>query len=301
MSANTSSDPPRREVTPRAPSADGKRPAAERRERIESEARQSPSARIIHNAILLEGDEELARPTRALAWSGLASGLSIGFSFLAQALLADGLPDARWAHLVSAFGYSIGFLIVVLGRQQLFTENTLTPVLPWLHDMRWSVFRRVLRLWAIVLVTNIVGAFLFAWLLGLSDSFEEGVRTQLTAIGVTAISRSPWATLTGAIFAGWLIALMVWLLPFAEAARFWVVLVIAYLVGLGGFAHVIAGSSEVAYLVIHGDVSLLRYARDFLLPALTGNVIGGVTLVALLNHAQVTAGGDDEEYEPHRT
>ena len=59
--------------------------------------------------------------------------------------------------------------------------------------------------------------------------------------------------------------------------------------------------SDALYLVIHGDVSLLRYARDFLLPALTGNVIGGVTLVALLNHAQVTAGGDDEEYEPHRT
>jgi formate/nitrite transporter FocA (FNT family) len=86
--------------------------------------------RLIHEIIREEGEAELRRPASALAWSGLASGLSMGFSFLTQALLRSSLPEEPWRHLIDSFGYSVGFIIVVLGRQQLFTESTLTAVLP---------------------------------------------------------------------------------------------------------------------------------------------------------------------------
>jgi formate/nitrite transporter FocA (FNT family) len=80
-------------------------------------------ANIVYEAIRREGEDELARPASALAWSALAAGLSMGFSFVAEALLEARLPDEPWRPLIAKFGYSVGFLIVVLGRQQLYTET----------------------------------------------------------------------------------------------------------------------------------------------------------------------------------
>ena len=99
-------------------------------EQQDAEERSAPSGKVVYKAILKEGEEELARPSSALFWSGLAAGLSMGFSMIAEGLLTNYLPDAHWRPLVAKFGYSVGFLIVILGRQQLFTENTLTPILP---------------------------------------------------------------------------------------------------------------------------------------------------------------------------
>src|SRR3954452_17946948 len=103
-------------------------------EQDEAESRSSPSGKIVYKAICTESEEELDRPTSALFWSGLAAGLSMGFSLVGEGLLRAHLPDEHWRPLVAKFGYSIGFLIVILGRQQLFTENTLTPVLPLLQE-----------------------------------------------------------------------------------------------------------------------------------------------------------------------
>ncbi|HEY3838032.1 MAG TPA: formate/nitrite transporter family protein, partial [Bryobacteraceae bacterium] len=98
----------------------------------DAESRTSVSAAVIHEAIRKDGDEELQRPMSALAWSGLAAGMSMGFSFLAEGLFRSHLPDAPWRPLLVNLGYPVGFLIVVIGRQQLFTENTLTAIIPLL-------------------------------------------------------------------------------------------------------------------------------------------------------------------------
>src|SRR3954471_20221890 len=98
----------------------------------EAQERSSPSGKVVYHAVLKEGEDELERPSSALFWSGLAAGLSMGFSLVAEAALHSRLPEAPWRPLVAKFGYSIGFLLVILGRQQLFTENTLTPILPLL-------------------------------------------------------------------------------------------------------------------------------------------------------------------------
>jgi formate-nitrite transporter family protein len=95
--------------------------------------RSSPTGAVVYAAIRKEGDEELERATAALAWSGLAAGLSMGFSFATEAMLRAALPETPWRPLIAKLGYSVGFLIVVLGRQQLFTENTLTVILPVLR------------------------------------------------------------------------------------------------------------------------------------------------------------------------
>src|SRR4051812_2246739 len=137
----------------------------ESKHKEEVEERKSPSGKIVYSSILSEAREELARPSSALFWSGLAAGLSMGFSVLGVALLRAHLPEARWERLVSSFGYSFGFLVVILGRQQLFTENTLTPVLLLLRRRDGATFLNVLRLWAVIFAANMVGALAVSYAL----------------------------------------------------------------------------------------------------------------------------------------
>jgi formate/nitrite transporter FocA (FNT family) len=253
----------------------------------EAVERSSPQALVIFEAVLQEAKHELERPSSSLAWSGLAAGLSMGFSLVAQALLVSYLPEADWTPLISKFGYSVGFLIVILGRQQLFTENTLTPVLQLLKKKNLEVLRNVGRLWTIVLFANIVGAFLFAWGIASFNIFEPDVYKEFNAIAVKMVEHNFSITFFSAIFAGWLIALIIWLLPFAEQSHIWVIIIITYIIGLGEFPHIIAGSVDTWYGVLAQQVSLWDFTANFFIPTLLGNIVGGVALVAVINYAQI--------------
>ncbi len=259
-------------------------------EKKQVEERVAIGAHVVYEAIRREGEEELHRPAAALAWSALAAGLSMGFSFIAEALLSAHLPDAPWCPLISRLGYCVGFLIVILGRQQLFTENTLTVILPLLLRKDLITFVRVVRLWAIVLSANFVGTYLFALALGSVSLFPPHVHEAFTTIGMAHLGAGFGIIFTRAIFAGWLIALMVWLLPGAESARISVIIIITYLVGLGGLNHIIAGSTTMLYLVVTHSISWGTYFTSFFFPTLLGNILGGTSLVAALGHAQVVGG-----------
>jgi formate/nitrite transporter FocA (FNT family) len=261
-------------------------PKLSEQERKDVERRSAPRTEVVYEAVREEGEGELRRSPSALAWDGLAAGLTMGFSLVAEGLLRSRLPDTEWRPLVSKLGYSVGFLIIVLGRHQLFTENTLTAVLPFLQRKDAQTLSRVLRLWVVVLAANMLGAFLFAFTISRTELFEPNVREAFREIGVEAL-KNWWAlTLLKGVFAGWLIAMMVWMLPASESARFFVVIVMTYLVALGGFAHIIAGAVEVFYAVLTGAASWGDYFR-WMLPTLAGNILGGTTLVAALGHAQV--------------
>jgi formate-nitrite transporter family protein len=251
-------------------------------------------AHVVHETIRREGEEELKRSTPALAWSGLAAGLSMGFSLVAEGLLAAYLPHAEWAPLVSKLGYSVGFLIVVLGRQQLYTETTLTVILPLLSRRNVATALSVFRLWTVVLVANLVGTYLFALCVGRVPIFSAHIQQILMEVSQGSLQGGFGVIFMRAVFAGWLIALMVWLLPGAESARVSIIIILTYLIGLGGFNHVIAGSTKVMFLVVSGAETWSSYALRFFLPTLLGNIVGGVSLVAFLGHAQVVAGQDSD-------
>lgn len=272
--------------------ADEQKQAAEREE---AEERSAPSGHVVYQAILKEGEGELERPSSALFWSGLAAGLSMGFSMVAQALFNVFLPEAGWRPLVSSLGYSVGFLIVVLGRQQLFTENTLTPILPLLQKKHGATVANVLRLWGVVLAANLLGALAIALVAAHTNAFDPQVQAAFAEIGHKAMEHGFLTIALRGVFAGWLIALMVWLLPFAETARVWVIVILTYVVGLGHFSHVIVGAVETFTLAALGQTTWLAALGGFVLPALLGNIFGGVTLVATLNHAQVMAGNRGED------
>lgn len=260
-------------------------------EEDEIQERTAPGGHIVYEAVRQEGLHELERSNSALAWSGVTAGLAMGFSLLTEGILQSRLPDQPWRPLIVDFGYSIGFLMVVLGRQQLFTENTLTVILPLLRKPRLPMFANVARLWAIVLACNLVGTFVIAWLMGNADIVSVEVRHSMQEVALASLNYSFSTLLLRGIFAGFLIALMVWLLPFAETARVWVIIIVTYIVGIADFSHVVVGSVDAFYLVGIGQKTLLDYFA-FMVPVLIGNIIGGSSIVATIAHAQYIGGGE---------
>jgi formate/nitrite transporter FocA (FNT family) len=255
------------------------------REIEEADDRSSTTAKVVHEAIRLEGTEELERPSSSVVWSGLAAGLTMGCSMLGQGVLMVHLPDAPWRPLVAAFGYSLGFLFVTMGRQQLFTETTLTVMLPVLHKTHG--IGDVARYWAIVFAANIVATLLFAAAVNIPGLFKPDQIHAFSELGMKAVEPGFAGVLVKGVFAGWLIALMVWLQPAAATARWIIIVAVTWLIAVAEFSHVIAGSIETAFAAMRGDIGWDQYVLGFLVPALVGNSIGGVVFVALLNHAQV--------------
>lgn len=258
-------------------------------ERAIVEAHSRPNAALIHETIRAEGESELGRSVTALLLSGLAAGLTMGLSLITEGLLRAHLPEAPWRDLVSKVGYAVGFLVVVLGRQQLFTENTLTPILPLLYNRDMRTFGHVARLWILVLMANVAGTWAVSAVLAGTNLFPPEIREAFTAISQHAVEAAFGSTVLKGICAGWLIALMVWLMPGSGGSRSAVIVLLTWLVSLAGFAHVVAGSVDASFLVLSNQASVADYLWRFFAPTLLGNAIGGVTLVAVLNYGQVAS------------
>ncbi len=265
-----------------------------RQQEEEAKERVAPSGVVVYKTILKEGEDELERSSSSLFWSGLAAGLSMSFSMIGEGLLKAYLPDTEWAKLIYGFGYSLGFMFVILGRQQLFTENTLTPILPLLQRKTVKRFKNVARLWGIVLGANLLGGLLVSLVIANTAAFEPKVTEAFYDLARMALEPTWEVILLRGIFAGWMIALMVWLLPFAQTARVGVIILVTYFVAIGHFSHIIAGSIEVFTHAAAGHVGWLNVLGHYVLPTLIGNVVGGLTLVAALNHAQIVAGSEDD-------
>ncbi|OLL27566.1 transporter [Burkholderia sp. SRS-W-2-2016] len=263
-------------------------PHLDDKERDQASEHSSPRALVIHEIIREEGEMALGRAPLALLWSALAAGLSMGFSFLTEAVLENKSSSAHnGVSLTGAAGYCVGFIIVVLGRQQLFTESTLTVLLPVLTRRSLRVAGTALRLWLIVLAANIAGTWCFAAILTLPTTFAHKFAPVLDHLAQAPYESDFFSTMIKAVLAGWLIALMVWLLPSAKSAAVLIVAVITYVVAVCDLSHIVAGSVEVAYAVLRGHAALQDYFGRFFAPTLLGNVVGGVALVGLLNHASI--------------
>jgi formate/nitrite transporter FocA (FNT family) len=253
----------------------------------EIEELSTPRTPVIYEIVKRLGEEEMARPFASLWWSGAAAGLSISFSLLAQALLEMGLPDTPWRPLVASFGYSVGFLMAVLSRQQLFTESTITAVLPLAANFTIANLGRMARMWAIVLAANLAGTLVAAMFCAWSPALQPSVLQAMIEISRRLLELSWSDMFFRGITSGFLIAAMVWLMPGAERAQFHIITLITYLIALGGFTHIVAGSVEALVLLAKGYAGIGWVLFDFAVPALLGNIIGGTVLFAVIAYAQV--------------
>ena len=267
-------------------SADARANLEESEEQEVSERRQL-STLIVYEAVRREGVDELSRPMASLAWSGLTGGAGMGFSLAAEGVLHASLPDAPWRPLVESFGYSTGFLIVILSRHQLFTENTITAVLPVLHSPSRKLAGDLMRLWTVVFLANMVGAAIFAAGLLWDPILPANLRAGMIEIAGQLAHQSLAQVFWRAIPAGWLVATLVWMLPSAEAGKIWVIIILTYLISVLSLTHVVAGAVEIFLLTFHGDLSPATAVFGFVLPMLVGNVIGGSALFAMLSFGQV--------------
>jgi formate/nitrite transporter FocA (FNT family) len=260
----------------------------------------SPRALVIHEVVREEGEAAMERTAGALIMSALAAGLSMGFSFLAQGVIESSLPNTPWRSLVASFGYTVGFVIVILGRQQLFTESTLSAVLPVLTRRDLKTVLKTARLWGLVLSANIAGTVIFAAMLRIPGVFSDDVVKALGELAGQPFPGGFMVTVVRAVFAGWLIALMVWLLPSARSARLVTILLITYVVAISKLSHVIAGSVEASYGVMMGVATVQDYLLRFFGPTLLGNMIGGISLVAIINHGSIASEIADSDNQRER-
>ncbi|WP_298921942.1 formate/nitrite transporter family protein [uncultured Roseobacter sp.] len=259
----------------------------ERQEEASVQEATALAPKLIYEVIRREGEEEMARPKRSLIWSGIAAGVMISLSVLGEAIFRTYLPPSKSSYLIENLGYSLGFLAVIMGRMQLFTENTITTVLPVMVARTWYSLGCMLRLWTIVMSANVVGAFAVAALFVFTPAIAPEVMKAVVDLSHHATGMGANAAFWRAIPAGVIVALIVWMLPQADSAKFFIVLIFTWLIAAGDFTHIVAGSVEMAVLVWMGELSASGAIGGFFIPVLAGNIIGGTVIFALMAWGQV--------------
>tara|TARA_B100000614_G_C14526431_1_gene484698 strand:+ start:498 stop:1319 length:822 start_codon:yes stop_codon:yes gene_type:complete len=241
----------------------------------------------IYEVVRREGLEELARPMSSLFWSGIAAGMVLSLSIYCKAFLHGHLTGNPLQTVLSNGGYAVGFIIVILGRLQLFTENTISVVLPVLGDRTARNLKCTARLWVVVFTANMLGAWLSAYFAYHGAILPESQVAAALEISHHLLEYSTTQTLLYGIPAGFMVASIVWVLPSAKGNEFWVIFLVTYMIALGGLTHVVAGATEWCLLVLNGELDWLDAVFKCILPALLGNIIGGTGLFALISYAQV--------------
>ena len=244
-----------------------------------------PTAQQIFDQVAQNARAELARKSVPLAISGLAGGLLMGLTGLSVSILLSMIGGTPAGRIASFLFYPLGFMVVILGRSQLFTENTLYPVALMLAEKRH--YLNTLRLWSIVFPANIAGALLFALLAVKTGALRPEYLAELTKLGVEAQAVGASHVFWSGVVGGWIIATVAWLVSASHSITGSVMLIwtMTFIVGLGHFAHCIATSGEMLSAVLDGQLHALQFLR-WLLPATLGNVTGGVLLVTLLEYGQ---------------
>ena len=259
---------------------------------------ERPSAQEIYEQVANNARQELGRSTISLIISGFAGGTFMGLTALGTAialamLTPSGSHPSGSVEFIAKMFYPIGFIVVILGRSQLFTENTLYPVALVLSEKKH--FWNTMRLWAAVLPSNVLGAFAFACLVSFTHAIRPEYVQSLSQLGLEAIHNVPSAIFWSGVMGGWIIALTAWLVSGSHSITGSVMIIwmLTFVVGLGSFAHCIATSGEVLVSVLIHQAPWSAYPAWFF-AAVAGNICGGVGMVTLLEYGQVIYGGDAE-------
>ena len=257
-----------------------------------------PSAQDIYEQVANNARQELGRSSVSLAISGFAGGIFMGLSAMGNAiaialLTPPGTAPTSTVQFVAKMFYPLGFIVVILGRSQLFTENTLYPVALVLAERKH--FWKTLRLWSVVLPFNVLGALAFASLATLTDALPPPAVQSLAQLGRDAAHHPMSTIFWSGMMGGWIIATVAWLVSGSHSITGSVMIIwmLSFVVGLGGFAHCIAASGEVFAAILTGHAPWSAFPAWFV-PAVAGNICGGVGMVTLLEYGQVIVGKDAE-------
>jgi formate-nitrite transporter family protein len=267
-------------------------------EKSDKEEPKKASAQILWQEVQ-EGRVALERPIGGLFVSGLSAGLDCGFSLFLMAVMstqAQGQLPKPVVEMLIANMYSVGFIFVVLGRSELFTEQTTLAVLSVLN--RQGTFAALVRTWAVIYVANLMGAAAFAGVavlvgpaLGVID------RRAFGEIAASLTAHPGMVLFLSGMLAGWLMGLLSWLVAAARdtISQLAIVWLIATVIGFCHLPHVVVGSVEVLAGVFAGQGVTLADYGHFLLWTTLGNAVGGPFFVALIKTGLAIKGGPEKE------
>ena len=239
----------------------------------------------IFQRIVAAADEEVTSGSRELFFSALAAGFAITITFLLYASLTastDGHP------ILSKLLYPLGFIYIIIGGYQLYTENTLPPVALTLE--RLASVPALLRHWSIVLAGNFTGGALGAVALSWGGVFDEPAATAAMELAEKGVATPWWTLFSKAAFAGLIVAGVVWIVYASQdtISRLVVVYMAFLAIPLGNLFHVVVSFTEMVYMVLAGELALFVGVTEFVLPVLLGNTIGGIVLVTVVNYFQTS-------------
>ncbi len=264
-------------------------PNGEQQKDIDAAEPRKPARRILEQEIS-EGLGEIRRSTAGLLMAGLSAGMDVGFSLLLIAIAltrADNLGPLATELLVANM-YSIGFIIVIVGRSELFTEHTALAVMPLLSGQ--TTLKELGRLWALVYSSNLVGGALIALLIVVTGpALGVIVEPVFGEIALRLVDHNWWTILLSAILAGWLMGMVSWLVAASRDTISQIVIVwlVTTAIGFSHLHHSIVGSVEVLAGLFAGQGITLAQFGHFLLWATLGNSIGGAVFVALVKYSHV--------------
>lgn len=250
----------------------------------ESESLSSPE---IYIEVAREGIEEMQRPSISLFWSAIAAGFLISFSLIAKAALHVETYDLPAGYAIESMGYTIGFILVIYCRLQLFTENTITPVLPTIAAPSARNLGNLGRVWGISLSANFIGTAIMAALFAFTPVVTPETLEAMIYISEKVAAMGFMESLVKGLPSGLLIAALVWMRPSSGESFLGLVFLITYVIAIGDFTHVVVGSCEIFLLAWSGQGALAEMALTNILPTLLGNVIGGTVLFALIAWVQI--------------
>lgn len=240
-------------------------------------------SRVIH-----EGEETFKIRNRALFLSSLIAGLEIGFSYLLVCslyFLLGGSIDENVVIKLFSLVYPVGFILVILGKSALFTEQTSVLALPVLNGQR--SFMELLRVWSLVILGNILGGMFFAFFIGnLAPQLNLFTTDTMVRVGTHVLDNPWWVLLLSAITAGWLMGLLTWLLntTINSVSKILLIFLITGVIGFSGFHHSIVGNIEVFGALLHSSDIQISHYLIFLFLTLIGNGIGGAVVVGLFKY-----------------
>ena len=235
------------------------------------------------------GLKEHRRSNTGLFISSLSAGLEVGFSILVIGIIYTFFKTEvshGKLYLMMALVYPIGYIFVIIGRSELFTEHTVLATIPVLNGK--ASFRSLLNLWVIIYAGNLIGGYLFGTIVLQFNSGTHLISLDFFHfVSQKMIAYSSTNILVSSIMAGWLMGTLSWLLSSAQdtLSRVAMIFFVTFIISIAGLHHCIVGSIEIfmAYFGSANDVSGLEFIR-FQSLATLGNIIGGVVLVALIKY-----------------
>ncbi|WP_254535698.1 formate/nitrite transporter family protein [Halomarina litorea] len=251
-----------------------------------------------------EGLIAIRRPASGQFLSALSCGLDLGigmFLLFAVHTAVAGVYASPTMEFITAGAYSVGFILVILGRLELFTEHTTLAVLPVLTGRASTA--DLARLWVVVLGANILGGILFAPVAVYAGP-ELGVvdAASFISIASTFVEMSPGGLFVGAVFAGWLMGLLSWILTSARdtISRLVVILLVTFTIGFLHLPHSIAGNIEVlSGALVSSSITYADWAL-FEVVTVAGNAVGGVVFVALFKYGHAVRSAEEPDVDISR-